>query len=60
MVISPIGEIVLELDDREQAAVVDVDEEAIQAARSHFRFLDDVRPDLFPDLFEAVSPTATA
>jgi omega-amidase len=51
MVISPVGDVVFEADDREQAFVAEVDLETLKAARERFRFLDDVRDDLFPDLF---------
>ncbi|MBM3460648.1 MAG: carbon-nitrogen family hydrolase [Armatimonadetes bacterium] len=59
LVIAPTGEVVLEMDAGEQAAVVDVDPAAMLAARDRFRFLDDVRHDLMPDLFGVLEKTAT-
>lgn len=51
LVVSPTGEIVMDLDDREQAGVAEITLDEVDAARSRFGFLNDVRLDLFPDLF---------
>jgi predicted amidohydrolase len=58
LVINPLGEIVLDLDEREQIGLADIDLDAATAARERFGFLHDVRGDLFPDLFTSPAPVS--
>lgn len=51
MVIAPAGEVLLETDTTEQAAVVDIDANEVKRVRERFGFLNDVRGDRYPDLF---------
>ena len=55
LVVNPLGEIVFEADEAEQVAVVELPFEVLQGVRERFHFLDDVRCDLFPDLFKGRS-----
>lgn len=57
LVVSPAGEVLLETDAREQAVVVSIEMDEIRRTRQRFGFLNDVREDLFPDVFShAISP----
>ena len=60
LVVSPFGEIVAEADETEQVLCANIQAQLARHLRARFRFLDDVRPDLFPDLFDAPSPTPDA
>ena len=57
MVISPFGDILAEADEAEQVLCTDIDAQQVRHIRARFRFLEDARPDLFPDLFDV--PTAS-
>jgi predicted amidohydrolase len=58
MVVSPSGDVLMETDASEQIAVVDIERDEVTRTRERFGFLNDVRTDLFPDLFSyAPQPT---
>lgn len=60
MVISPAGDILLETDGTEQIAVIDIEASEIKKTRDRFGFLNDVRVDLYPDLFSHAAQPAHA
>ena len=63
MIVAPTGDILSEAGPGERIIVADIDPDVVSSHREHFRFLNDVRSDLFPDLFaqrsdESRQPTA--
>lgn len=60
MVVSPGGDVLLETDSSEQVAVIDIDVKEIKQTRERFGFLNDVRTDLYPDLFSQAPHPASA
>lgn len=51
MVISPNGDVLMETDATECVAVVDIERDELNATRERYGFLNDMRADLYPDLF---------
>lgn len=53
MVVAPSGELLAESGPGERIFTLDIEPETVAGYRQHFRFLDDMRSDIFPDLFSA-------
>ena len=51
MVISPNGDVLMETDASECVAMVDIERDDLSAVRERYGFLNDMRADLYPDLF---------
>lgn len=51
MVISPNGDVLMETDVTECVAVVDIERDELNATRERYGFLNDMRAELYPDLF---------
>lgn len=60
LVISPNGDILMETDASECVAVVDVDRTEVTAIRERYGFLNDMRAEMYPDLFSHAPQTAGA
>ncbi|NDD27842.1 MAG: carbon-nitrogen family hydrolase [Proteobacteria bacterium] len=60
LVISPQGDVLMETDGTELIAMVDIDRDEVTRTRERFGFLNDMRADLFPDLFSHATQHAHA